>query len=32
MRKLKMRSLAELVSTVGKVLEPEEASGTAAAQ
>jgi len=32
MRKLKMRSLAELVSAVGKVLEPEEASGTAAAR
>jgi len=32
MRKLKMRSLAELVSAVGKVLEAEEASGTAAAR
>jgi two-component system, LuxR family, response regulator FixJ len=33
MRKLKMRSLAELVSTVGKVVGPEEAAkGTAAAQ
>jgi FixJ family two-component response regulator len=32
MRKLKMRSLAELVSAVGKVLELEEASGTAAAR
>jgi FixJ family two-component response regulator len=32
MRKLKMRSLAELVSAVGKVLEPEEANGTAAAR
>jgi FixJ family two-component response regulator len=33
MRKLKMRSLAELVSSVGKVLGPaEEASGTAAAR
>jgi len=29
MRKLKMRSLAELVSAVDKVLEPEEANGTA---
>ena len=32
MRKLKMRSLAELVSAVDKVLEPEEATGTAAAR
>ncbi|HTL31521.1 MAG TPA: response regulator transcription factor [Kofleriaceae bacterium] len=32
MRKLKMRSLAELVSTVGKVLGRDEASGIAAAQ
>jgi FixJ family two-component response regulator len=32
MRKLKMRSLAELVSAVDKVLEPEEANGTAAAR
>ena len=32
MRKLKMRSLAELVSAVGRVLGPEEASGTAAAR
>jgi len=33
MRKLKMRSLAELVSSVGKVLGPEEeANGTAAAR
>lgn len=32
MRKLKMRSLAELVSTVGKVIGREEPSGTAAAQ
>ena len=32
MRKLKMRSLADLVSTVGKVLERDEASGTAAAR
>ena len=32
MRKLKMRSLAELVSAVGKVLGPAEASGTAAAR
>jgi len=32
MRKLKMRSLAELVSTVGKVLGREEPSGTATAQ
>ena len=32
MRKLKMRSLAELVSAVGKVLGPEEPNGTAAAR
>jgi len=32
MRKLKMRSLAGLVSTVGKVLARDEPSGTAAAQ
>ena len=32
MRKLKMRSLAELVSTVGKVVGREEPTGTAAAQ
>jgi FixJ family two-component response regulator len=32
MRKLKMRSLADLVSTVGKVVEREESSGTAAAR
>jgi len=32
MRKLKMRSLAELVSTVGQVLVRDEASGTAAAR
>jgi FixJ family two-component response regulator len=32
MRKLKMRSLADLVSTVGKVLVRDESSGTAAAQ
>jgi two-component system, LuxR family, response regulator FixJ len=32
MRKLKMRSLAQLVSTVGKILVRDEASGTAAAQ
>jgi len=32
MRKLKMRSLADLVSTVGKVLVRDESSGTATAQ
>ncbi len=32
MRKLKMRSLAELVSAVGKVLGRDETSDTAAAQ
>jgi len=32
MRKLKMRSLAELVSTVGKVIGREELNGTAAAR
>ena len=32
MRKLKMRSLAELVSSVGKVLGRDDASGTAASQ
>jgi two-component system response regulator FixJ len=32
MRKLKMRSLADLVSSVGKVLERDEANGTATAQ
>jgi two-component system response regulator FixJ len=32
MRKLQMRSLAELVSAVGKILAAEEPSGTAAAQ
>jgi two-component system, LuxR family, response regulator FixJ len=32
MRKLKMRSLADLVSTVGKVLERDAATGTAAAR
>jgi FixJ family two-component response regulator len=32
MRKLKMRSLADLVSTVGKVLVRDESSGTATAR